>query len=191
MIANWGFKAEADGQKGVALVIVLLFLFIMTLIGVAAMQSGDLQERAAGNLKDQDVSFQTAEDAVRQGEAFVQAQPFGSLSPVTTAPCPIALNACVWSGGVLGDPTVATFWTNNAANLQTGTVLPGFSSGAVAAPTFVVESSGAMPGLDLTIGTGAGSSMVLRTMIFDVTGRAVGRNNGTVTVIRTKYGRLI
>jgi type IV pilus assembly protein PilX len=55
-------------QQGVALIISLLVLLIMTVIGVSAMQTTTLEERMAGNLRNSNLSFQAAESALRAGE---------------------------------------------------------------------------------------------------------------------------
>lgn len=55
-------------QRGTVLVVALVFLVIMTLLGVGAMQSSVLEERMAGNLRDDRVSFEAAESALRAGE---------------------------------------------------------------------------------------------------------------------------
>ena len=55
-------------QKGMALVISLIFLLLLTIIGVTAMQTTTLQERMAGNMRDRNVAFQFAEEALRDAE---------------------------------------------------------------------------------------------------------------------------
>jgi len=56
------------GQRGTVLVVALVFLVIMTLLGVGSMQSSVLEERMAGNMRDDRVSFEAAESALRMGE---------------------------------------------------------------------------------------------------------------------------
>lgn len=60
-------------QRGVALFVSLVFLVILTLLGVAAFQSATLQEKMSGNLRDQSIAFQSAEAALRDGESVVAA----------------------------------------------------------------------------------------------------------------------
>jgi len=64
-------------QLGVALVVALVFLLVLTILGVTAMQSATLQERMAGNLRDRNVGFQAAEAALRVGEDWLQNQTDG------------------------------------------------------------------------------------------------------------------
>ncbi len=56
-------------QSGVALVVSLLLLLIVTLIGVSGMQTTVLEEKMAGNFKDKNIAFQAAEAALREAEA--------------------------------------------------------------------------------------------------------------------------
>lgn len=60
--------ASRHCQSGTVLIIALVFLLLMTLVGVAAMQGTTLQERMAGNHRDRNLAFQAAEAALREGE---------------------------------------------------------------------------------------------------------------------------
>jgi len=55
-------------QRGAALIIGLIFLVILTLVGVTAMQTTTLEEHIAGNNRDRNVAFQAAEVVLRDGE---------------------------------------------------------------------------------------------------------------------------
>lgn len=60
-------------QSGSALIICLIFLLLLTMMGVGAMQSATMQEKMVGNAVDENRAFQYAEGALRAGEAYVQA----------------------------------------------------------------------------------------------------------------------
>lgn len=59
---------SARSEHGMALVISLILLLIMTMMGVTAMRGTTLQERMAGSLQDQNRAFQAAETALRRAE---------------------------------------------------------------------------------------------------------------------------
>lgn len=59
-------------QKGAALATSLIILLMLTLMGVAAMQTATLEEKMAGNLRNENLAFQAAEAALRAGEAYLQ-----------------------------------------------------------------------------------------------------------------------
>lgn len=61
----------AAGQRGAVLVVSLLLLLVMTLLGLGASQSTRLQERMAGNQRDQEIALQTAEASLRAAELRV------------------------------------------------------------------------------------------------------------------------
>ncbi len=54
------------------LLVSLVFLLLLTLMGLSSMQSANLQEKMAGSVSLRNQSFQTAEAALRIGESAVQ-----------------------------------------------------------------------------------------------------------------------
>lgn len=60
-----------EHERGSALIVGLVFLLVMTIIGVTAMQGTSLQERMAGNLRDRTLAFQATEAALRAGETWL------------------------------------------------------------------------------------------------------------------------
>ena len=61
-------------QSGAVLVISLIMLLLLTLIGVTGTQVTSMEEKMAGNMKDQNMAFQAAESGLRAGEAWVAGQ---------------------------------------------------------------------------------------------------------------------
>lgn len=59
-------------QRGMALLVSLVFLLLLTLIGVSSMQNATLQEKMAGSVSLRNQSFQGAEAALRVGESAVR-----------------------------------------------------------------------------------------------------------------------
>lgn len=64
-------RRAAPGNEGVALLVVLVFLFLATILGVAGMRSAKVEERMAGNITSQQVAFQTAEGGIAAGRQVV------------------------------------------------------------------------------------------------------------------------
>jgi type IV pilus assembly protein PilX len=58
-------------QRGAVLVVSLLLLLVMTVLGLGASQSTRLQERMAGNQRDQEIALQSAEASLRAAEALL------------------------------------------------------------------------------------------------------------------------
>lgn len=70
-------------QRGVALVVVLILLLIMTLLGLASLRGTLLEQRMSANLFDRSLAFQAAEAALREGEARVASIAPASVFPVS------------------------------------------------------------------------------------------------------------
>lgn len=69
------YRIPATGtQAGAALVTGLIFLVILTLLGVTAMQTSTMEERMSGNARDRNIAFQAAEAALRDAERDIRCQ---------------------------------------------------------------------------------------------------------------------
>ncbi len=61
-------------ERGAVLIVALVFLLIMTLIGVFAMRGTIMEERMAGNLRDRNLAFEAGETALRDVERWLDDQ---------------------------------------------------------------------------------------------------------------------
>lgn len=61
-----------NAQRGSALLVSLVFLLLLTMIGISSIQDSTLQERMAGNNRDREVAFQAAEAGLRTAERYLQ-----------------------------------------------------------------------------------------------------------------------
>ena len=71
-------------QQGIALFVSLVFLLILTLIGITAMKATLLQEKMAGNCNEQNRAIQASEVALREAENWMQglvAKPADLIAP--------------------------------------------------------------------------------------------------------------
>ena len=96
------------GQSGAVLVVALLFLLIITMLGVTSMQSTTAEERMAGNARDQNNSLQAAEAALRDAWYDIN----GACSPGATscAQRPVAISGATGFGN--GTATAGTCSTD-------------------------------------------------------------------------------
>jgi type IV pilus assembly protein PilX len=58
-------------QRGAVLIISLLFLVILTMLGITAMTGSTFEERMAGNARDASVAYNAAEAALRDARAEI------------------------------------------------------------------------------------------------------------------------
>lgn len=69
---------ESGKQCGATLVVALVILLVMTMIGVATMQSSTLQERMAANARQKMIAQNAAETALREAEDWMDVNVTGS-----------------------------------------------------------------------------------------------------------------
>lgn len=65
-------NSNPKSQAGAILFISLIILLVMTIIGIAAMNSVTLEGKMANNARNQKIAFQSAESALRAGETWLQ-----------------------------------------------------------------------------------------------------------------------
>ncbi|MGB9429807.1 MAG: PilX N-terminal domain-containing pilus assembly protein [Gammaproteobacteria bacterium] len=122
-------------QRGIVLVVALILLLILTLLGLAAAQSTSLQERMAGNARNQDIAFQSAEAGLSAAESCLNA----GLALCTNFAADTA-GAYQFNQAAPNNPwETAGFW-NSAANYFTYDGVTGATlSGVSAQPEIIIE----------------------------------------------------
>jgi len=94
-----------NAQRGVVLIVSLVFLLLLTLLAMSSMQNATLQEKMAGSLQANTASFQLAETLLREAEAQVRTPGFSlpqCSSPATCLPPPEALTLTTGGSGASG-----------------------------------------------------------------------------------------
>lgn len=99
-------------QSGIALVVSLVMLLATTLIGVTIARVTTLQERMAGNMRQQSVSFEGAELMLREGEAWLEDQTGKAARPADVAPANCGTPRAMSSTTRPAHPTT-TRWTRS------------------------------------------------------------------------------
>ena len=61
-------RAAPQRERGTILIMTLMFLVLMTIVGVASISTATLEEKMGGNLREQYTAFQAAESALRDAE---------------------------------------------------------------------------------------------------------------------------
>jgi Tfp pilus assembly protein PilX len=87
MVPAASVRDRAADQRGIALIVGLVILAILSMIGVAAFSISTQEERMAGNSRDRLRAFEAAEAALRDCEDFVATGPaFGTTAGMYLAP---------------------------------------------------------------------------------------------------------
>lgn len=146
-------------QSGMSLFPALMFLLVLAVLGMSALNSTLMQEKMVSNTKDANLAFQAAEAGLRDGEADVQMNNAfwtpttfsssctnGLCTPPSTWPSPSSLDiskAIDWSNGGL----TRTYGSQTAAPQLPDVAVP---------PQYVIERIPPPPGLPATPGTSIG-----------------------------------
>jgi type IV pilus assembly protein PilX len=169
---------RAAAQRGVALIVGLVILAVLSLIGIAAFSITTQEERMAGNSRDRIRAFEAAEFALRGCESFVKANGIGVFG--TTA-------------GMFQAPTTSTsqsktefyaskpesFW-QTASNVHVVTIP---SSDVAVQPSCIAELITLFPSTGYTVGNPLGNP----ASIAHITAHGYGLNSNTVVRLESYY----
>ena len=134
-------KSRRD-QHGVALIMSLIFLVLMTLVGMTGIRAITKEERMVAQSYDRTIAFQAAESALREAEILIEN---------ASRPTPAVNTACALSGapsqvmvcGSLLTPTLSR-WVDPATNWADATAV-GTGTLAITPEYFVEYLGGAFP----------------------------------------------
>lgn len=166
-------------QRGATLIISLLLLLVLTLIGVTAMQATALQEKMAGNMRNQNLAFQAAEAALRAGENWIDQQ---TAEPAAQSSCSTTPCAQVWQ---LNTPNGGNFldlnwWkTTSHAQIYGDTTLAKVKT----APQYFVEYHSFIKG-SLVIGK---QNDEAGRHIYRITAQGTGGTASAQAILQTTY----
>jgi len=177
-------------QSGAVLVVSLLLLLVMTILALSASQATRMQERMAGNSRDADLAFQSAEAGLRNGERLIDDP------ALTSAPIPCSTGRCrvfaldVLPADLSAQPEAwwnANAWSyapDNTWNATPGTALAGTGL-ARRDPQFVIEEVEEVTD-SLTIPpTGPPPSRIY----YRITSAAQGGTNTAQAVVQSTFAR--
>ncbi|MFT6914132.1 MAG: type IV pilus assembly protein PilX [Motiliproteus sp.] len=157
-------------QQGIALIISMIVLLVITLLGLGSVRDASMEEKMAGNIKSRTVAFQAAESALREAEHAIP-----GMDP----------DAFDGSGGLY--PPLTEAWTTNAASWASSSLVRhygGTLAGVAAAPVYIIEAleSGISPA-----SVEAGQPSATSGGYYRITARAVGSSDTAVVVLQTVY----
>lgn len=179
---NRFYSLPASGpskQKGAALFVSLIFLLILTVLGIGSMNDTIMQGKMAGAIQEGNVALQGTETAIREAEqaleGFISTNAFDASGPYYT-------------NGNAPDPFAAATWTGSAS-IETGAI-----AGQTAAPRYFIElagtvsDSGSDNGAKEVNNAGQGNQLGDITT-FRVVARSTGGTGSAQRIIETYYGK--
>jgi type IV pilus assembly protein PilX len=157
-------------QRGMALIMGLVLLMVITLLSLAGMRGITMQERMSSNMRDRNLGLQAAESALREAEAALRS---GAAVPVSQP---------------VDRPWDFQFWnqcfTRGGDDCPGVTELTGFdrTAGLAAAPAYVIERLSATNHGSLAADRYDASATLLR-----ITARAVGGTPDSVVILQATF----
>lgn len=170
-------------QRGAALLTGLIFMVILTLLGITAARMAGLEEKMSGNMRDRSLAMQAAEMALRDSEQDIRGPAAGSTRNPPVSGISNFVAACTDGLCYNGPNGYATpIWTTvsmtAAPSVEYGSntpATPGDIVGVSAAPRYLIE------GIRKTPPGGA------EEFYYRVTVRAMGANPNTVVWLQEVF----
>jgi type IV pilus assembly protein PilX len=172
-------------QNGAALITGLIFLVVLTLISLSAIKSTSLEERMAGNARDQDVAFQAAEAGVRDALDYISSTGLLATSGfVAGCSAGLCLNdpaAPVWE-----TITANNDWTSSKTKAYSGTALTFDGTTTLPVqPRYIIELLPAtLPPAGFSMASGKGANPGGQVTPFRVTARGWGITGQTQVTVQ-------
>jgi type IV pilus assembly protein PilX len=146
MMARKRSCSASRAQSGMSLFPALMFLLVLSVIGVAALNSTLMQEKMVSNTKDTNLAFQSAEAGLRDAEADVIKNITGGT--VFSASCTHGLCTppSTWPSPSSIDISKAIDWSNSGLTRSYGAYTSSSALPDVAAqPQYVIEKLSSLP----------------------------------------------
>jgi type IV pilus assembly protein PilX len=175
-------------QQGVALVITLTMLLLLTLLGVMSIQTTGMQERMARNYRDVNMAFQGAEAAVKEAEEFIEGVANAAAFPESDDSPLCVAGLCNSEDG--GNRWSATDWSD-ASTEYVSTTTTAIQLGTAAEPRYVIEyvAKVTIEQDTLNIGNVGEGGSSGRAYIYRITARGTGGTAQSHAMIQALYGR--
>ncbi len=168
-------RRDLKRSRGIALVMGLIFLMLLTLIGTTSMSVSTQQERASGNSRDYLNALEAAEAGLRDCESILQ----GAAVP------PIQNTAGLYDFVFKQPELWATIdWADNGKVRVTQNANASWPGGS---PRCLIEAYGPIVGAGG--GSLAGGRALEESGMYRVASRAQGLLPGTVVLLLSTYAR--
>lgn len=174
-------KLHPPRESGAVLFVALIFLLILTLLGVMLARMQTTEERMAQNDGNHELAVEAAEASLRFAESNIAEGNYTAFSQ--NANGLYTLNPAV---GSVYTPGSDSFWaTAGNAITYTGAAMTSVTQ----APQFIVESvpGAALPGSSISIGGCTGYNTNGCISIFQITAHATGGDQTGTATLRSIY----
>lgn len=186
---------NAHRESGAALIVALIFLIVLTFLGLAAMSSNRVQLREAYGITEHTLAFQAAESGVAEGERWLELR---STRPLPECVEQCSDNSAVWNAESaalelnFANFAKASWWDAHGriyghryeaeqpvAQIP-GQVIPGLAEH----PRYVIEELGRDPTASLVTGDEGPTLWYYR-----ITARGTGVQTDPAAIVQTIYAK--
>ena len=164
-------------QKGISLIMALIFLMVLALLGTWAATSSALQERMAGSTRNHDLAFQAAEAALKDAENTLttwRTGTFDGTAGLFLYPDPIPPGDPI-------PPNDLKYWRDAAQWTSVRTVPSGNLGHVATMPVYVIHK------LPNTANPDSVPPNQLNIENYRVTARGVGGDASAVSILQAIY----
>lgn len=161
-----------SNQHGMAIIMALVFLLVLTVLGITATNTTILTEKMSQNMRDMTSAFQAGESALGDGEGWLENQ---TAVPSTCSAAPCNVWMVNTPGSSYQQPT--SWWQTNGRAFST--TIPGLA----VQPRYIIEQYSFVP-YDLspnTLATGKGY------FYYRVTARGIGGTTNAIANVQSIY----
>ena len=146
MNAPCPIQASRRHQSGMSLFPALMFLLVLAVLGVSALNSTVMQEKMVSNTKDANLAFQAAEAGLRDAEADVVINITGGTVFSSSCTRGLCTPPSTWTSPSSLDISKAIDWSNSGLTRSYGAYTSSSALPDVAAqPQYVIEKLSSLP----------------------------------------------
>lgn len=179
-MSSQAHRQRRQTETGAVLVVSLVFLLVLTLIGLSGLQVTSLEEKMSGNMRDRNLAFQGAESALRAGEMY--------LTLPTLPPFSCTNGRYSWNDvNCDGTREDAQIWDSSSdwSGISKVTYSAGTLASTSSAPAYIIEQ---MPAVAES-GDSLEAGVAQDSQYYRVTARATGGTTDAVALVQSLYKR--
>lgn len=177
-------------QTGTVLLVAMIMLLVMTLLGISSMRGTALEERMAGNWRDQNIALQAAEAALREAERSlpnVRPEPQGTVADgCDEVDCLVfemdTDDSATFNYLLSSDTGKKNKWRSRATEYHTAI------AGASAQPRYLIEARGIVRD-SLTSGFGYDTSTEGWMDMYQITAEGYGQTQEGSRILQIIYAK--
>lgn len=177
------FQSRIHRQRGASLIIGLLFLIVLTLLGVTSMSKAVMEEKVVHNQRDTTVAMQSAESGLRNIETWLNTQP---VRPLTVAMGgTVVKDNGTYTGQTVNTQTAA-WWTANGIQYGALTTNVAPLPNVASQPRIVTQQLAWVPD---NLGMATNYAEQAGVAYYEVSAQGAGQNAATRVTLQSVYAK--